>query len=117
MVKKDLTTPVIIHSYVIFGRSPNRFGRGSTDNSLKMMQIIFNKNRLMKLIRCTEKIEMFLDTRLLQSLSYIINQLIQYEMLKNNNGKETKIWTALSHAVNYNSPAHIDKDLFFLHVP
>ena len=40
--------------------------------------------------------------------------MIQFKTLESNNSKDTKIWTALSHAINYNSCTHIDEDFFLL---
>ena len=101
------------HSYVIFGTSPNRYGRGSIENSLKNDPNDFYKNRIMKLMRNIErKIEMYLDIRLLQSLSYVKNELLKYDTTKTSNKKHNKIWCAISHAVNYNSATHVDEDFF-----
>ena len=38
--------------------------------------------------------------------------MIQYKTLESSKGKQSKIWTALSHAINYNSCTHIDEDFF-----
>ena len=58
------------------------------------------------------KVKMYLDTRLIQTLSYVKNELIQYKNISNSNMKETQTWTTLSHAENYHSGTHVDEDFF-----
>ena len=101
------------HSYVIIGKSVNRFGKGSKDSNLQNDKNSYYKNRITKVMRSMEnKVKMFLDTKLIQSLNFVKNDVIGYDTMSNSNQKRTQIWSSLSHAVNYNSVSHVDEDFF-----
>ena len=103
----------INHSYVIFGKSPKRYGKGSIDCELKNDPNHFYANRITKLMRSIErKVSMYLPTSMINTLLYVKNELIQYEAIKSYCKKQNAIWTSLSHAVNYNSVSHVDEDFF-----
>ena len=101
------------HSYVVFGKTTNRFGKGSIMSELKNDPNNFFKNRITKMMRSMErKVKMYLDPRLLNTLSYVKNELIEYDTICNSAMKPCQIWTSLSHAVNYHSACHVDEDFF-----
>ena len=101
------------HSYVIIGKSINRYGKGSLDSNLSKDPNGYYKNRITILMRSMEtKVKMYLDTRLIQTLNYVKNDLIQYDTLSNSNNKRNQIWSSLSNAVNYHSASHVDEDFF-----
>ena len=76
------------HSYVIIGKSINRYGKGSIDSDLKNDPNDYYKNRVTKLMRSMElKVKMYLDTKLIQTLNYIKNDLIQYDTISNSKKK------------------------------
>ena len=101
------------HSYVIIGKSINRYGKGSIDSDLKNDPNDYYKNRVTKLMRSMElKVKMYLDTKLIQTLNYIKMILFNMTQLAIVKKKQNQIWSSLSHAVNYNSVSHVDDDFF-----